>query len=150
MKKIASILRLDFLPSSTDLALLLLRVWAGGSLLILHGWSKLMTFEKMSGVFPDPLRIGHQPSLILAIVGEVVCSTLLVLGLFTRFAALGTTINMTVAFFLQHKMVLKGAGSGELAYIYLACFLTILIAGPGRFALDKKSGAPKKARPARD
>jgi putative oxidoreductase len=152
MKKIASILRLDFLPTSVDLGLLALRVWLGASLLILHGWSKLIDYKKLSGGFPDPLKIGHQPSLTLAVIGEVLCSVLLILGLFTRFAALSAGITMAVAFFLVHKMALKGTGSGELAFIYLAGFVTILLAGPGRFALDGKrsSSAPKKPRPPKE
>jgi putative oxidoreductase len=45
---------------------------------------------------------------------------------------------MSVAFFLVHKMALKGPGSGELAFTYLAAFVVLLLAGPGRFALDAK------------
>jgi putative oxidoreductase len=155
MKKLASILRLDFLPASSDVALLVLRLWLGLSLLLLHGWTKLSTFQKMSGGFPDPLKIGHRNSLILAIVGEVVCPILVVLGLFTRFGALGSMINMSTAFFFVHKLKLSGSGSGELAYLYLAGFTVIFLAGPGRFALDKKGSggtkaAPKKPRPAND
>jgi len=150
MKKIASILRLEFLPTSVDLGLLFLRLWLGASLLILHGWGKLIDYKKLSSGFPDPLKIGHQPSLTLALVGEVLCSILLILGLFTRFAALGSAITMTVAFFLVHQMALKGPRSGELAFIYLAGFVTIILAGPGRFALDGKTSAPKKPRPPKE
>jgi putative oxidoreductase len=152
MKKIGSILRLEFLPSSVDCGLLLLRLWLGLSLLLLHGWGKLAGYKKMAGGFPDPLGVGHQASFGLAVFGEVVCAALLILGLFTRFAALGCAITMSVAFLLVHRMVLKGANSGELAFIYLAGFLTILLAGPGRFALDgkSKSAPPKKVRPPRD
>ena len=153
MKKLASILRLEFVPSSTDLALLVLRVWLGLSLLLLHGWSKLASFQKMSGGFMDPLGIGHRNSLTLAIVGEVLCSALLVAGLFTRGAALGAAMNRAVAFFLVHKGALKGGNNGELAFLYLAGFLTSLIAGPGRFALDAKGGkgaAPKRPKPSKD
>jgi putative oxidoreductase len=148
MKKIASILRLDFLPASTDLALLLLRVWLGGSLLLLHGWGKFMDRKKLFDSFPDPLHVGNETSYILALFGEVMFPILLMLGLFARFAALGSAITMGVAFFLVHKMVLKGPGNGEMAFIYLAGFAAILLAGPGRFALDGKgSTAPKKPRP---
>ena len=154
MKKIGSILRLEFLPTSADLALLLLRLWLGLSMLLLHGWGKAMGGEKMMRGFPDPLGVGNEVSWGLAVFGEVVCSVLLVLGLFTRFAALSGMITMSVAFFMVHKMVLKGANSGEMAFIYLAGFLTIFLAGPGRFAVDGKSksgGASKpKPKPAKD
>jgi putative oxidoreductase len=152
MKKLGSILRLEFLPSSVDLGLLLLRVWIGLSILLLHGWGKLAGYKKMASGFPDPLRIGNELSWGLAVFGEVVCAILLVLGLFTRFAALAGAITMSVAFFIVHRMVLKGTGSGEMAFIYLAAFLAIFIAGPGRFALDgkSKSAAPKKVKPPKD
>jgi putative oxidoreductase len=150
MKTLLRILRLEFLPASVDLGLLALRLWLGLSLLLLHGWGKLSNFQQMSAKFADPLGIGTQASLGLAVFGEVVGSVLLIFGLFSRLAALSCATTMAVAFFLVHKMVLKGPGSGELAFIYLAGFLTILIAGPGRFALDGKSGGARttnKPRP---
>ena len=119
MKKVASILRLDFVPSSVDCGLLALRLWLGLPLLLLHGLDKLSKYHELSGGFPDPLKIGHPLSLILALVGEVLCPVLLVLGLATRFGALGSAINMSVAFFLVHRHALKGAHSGELAFLYL-------------------------------
>lgn len=148
MKKIASILRLEFLPASPDLALLALRLWLGASMLLLHGWSKLIGWEKMSPGFSDPLKVGNETSLALAIFAEVACSILLILGWFTRSAALILAITMSVAFFLQHKMSFKG--SGELAFIYLAGFVAILLAGAGRFALDGQSSAPKRPKVSKD
>jgi putative oxidoreductase len=151
MKKLASILRLDFLPASADLGLLVLRLWLGASLLLLHGWGKFKDREKLFGTFPDPLGVGHQASYILALFGEVVFPILLIIGLFARFAALGSAITMAVAFFLVHKLVLKGPGSGEMAFIYLVGFITVLLAGPGRFAVDAKvSSVPRKPRPSKE
>lgn len=95
----------------------------------------------MISSFPDPLGVGSQISLTFAIFGEVICATLLVLGLFSRLAALGCAITMGVAFTLIHELALKGEHSGEMAYLYLGIFLTLLIAGPGRFSLDARSGS---------
>jgi putative oxidoreductase len=155
MKKLASILRLDFVPSSADCGLLALRLWVGLSLLLLHGLDKLMTFQEKASGFFDPLKIGHRNSLILAVAGEVLCPVLLILGLFTRFGALGSAINMSVAFFLVHKHALKGGHSGELAFLYLGGFVALFLAGGGRFSLDAKAGggksaAPKRPKPAND
>ncbi len=130
-------LRLTFIPQSTDLALLLLRLWLGLSMLILHGWGKLTGFSSLAGKFPDPLGVGAQVSLSLAVFAEVGCAALLIVGFFTRFAALMLAVTMGVAFFLQHKMALSGAASGELAFIYLAGFLAILFAGGGKFAFER-------------
>lgn len=137
MKKI---LQLSFIPLSTDLALLLLRIWYGAPLLILHGWPKLVGFSSMAGSFPDPLGVGPRNSLILALIGEVLCSALLIVGLFSRFAALGVAITMGVAFWGVHRWSLSGEHNGEMAYVYLGVFVALLFAGAGRFSLDARSG----------
>lgn len=130
------VLALSFVPTSVDLALLLLRLWFGLSLLVLHGWPKLMGFSAMAGGFPDPLGVGSRVSLMLALIGEVLCSALIVLGLFTRAAAAGAAITMGVAFAIIHQMTLRGENNGELAYAYFGVFLALFLAGAGRFSMD--------------
>lgn len=147
MKTFLKLLRLDFLPRSADGALLVLRLWAGLTMLLLHGWAKLTGFNQMSDKFIDLLGIGSKASLALAIFSEFFCSILLVLGFCTRFAALSLGITMGVAFFKAHSMTLKGPGSGELAFIYLAIFFALFVAGGGRFSLDGKSGGKAKTAP---
>ena len=143
--KILRLLQLDFLPRSTDAGLLVLRLWFGLSLLLLHGWSKLTGFSEMARKFPDPLGIGSPTSLALAVFAEVICALLIALGLFTRGAAAVLAINMVTAFFLVHKGALSGPGSGELAFVYLAGWVALLIGGAGRFSLDTKlTSGPSK------
>ena len=132
------ILRLEFIAQSPDLGLLLLRLWLGISMLWLHGWSKLMDLFAGKTSFPDPLGIGELPSFLLAILAEVGCSALLVLGLGTRLAALALGVTLGVAFFLVHGAKLSGLGNGELAWIYLVGYVVLFIAGAGKFSLDKK------------
>jgi putative oxidoreductase len=132
--------QLDFLPRSADCGLFVLRVWLGLSILILHGWGKLVTFSEKSGSFPDPLGVGSKASLAMLLFGEVVCAALLAAGLFTRFAAAVLSFAMGVAFFIQHKGALSGPGSGELAFIYLAGFVALFVAGAGKFSVDEKLG----------
>lgn len=132
-------LQFNFIPRSAELGLFVLRVWLGLTLLLNHGWAKLMNFSDMAGKFADPIGVGAKASLVLAIFAEVVCATLLVLGIATRFAALVLVIFLGVAFFLVHKRALSGMGSGELAFLYLAGFVTIFLGGPGKFAVDKTS-----------
>lgn len=136
MKKLLSLLRLDILPASADLGLLVLRVWLGASLFLLHGKGKLLNFSQVAQKFADPLGVGVTNSLAMAVFAEVLCAILLVLGLFTRAAAVALIVTMVVAFAVVHKSVLTGPASGELAFIYLAGFVAIFIAGPGRFSLD--------------
>ncbi len=137
MKKV---LQLSIVPTSADLALLVLRLWFGLAMVLLHGWPKLATFSSLAGSFPDPLGVGSQVSLILAICGEVLCPVLLVLGLFTRLAALGAAVTMGVAYWIVHSGALRGENSGELAFAYLGVFVVLFIAGAGRFSLDGRAG----------
>jgi len=125
MKKL---FHLDFLPRSPDLALLLLRLIFGGALLGLQGSGKLMKFGEMSAKFADPLGVGPTASLALALVGEVLCAALLVLGAYTRLAALGGAVTMGVAFFSVHGAKLSGPGSGEMSFLYLAPYVALLLA----------------------
>ena len=68
-------------------------------------------------------------------------TTLLILGLFTRLAALGSAFTMGVAFFLVHKAQLSGPDSGEMGLLYLGGFVALFIAGGGRFSCDARMGA---------
>ena len=139
MRGLIKLLQLRFVPSNVNLGLLVLRLWLGISMLALHGWAKLADFSNMSGKFPDPLGVGSTASLGLTVFGELVCAALVAVGLFTRFAASVLIITMAVAFFVVHKGSLKvGPGSGEMAFIYLAGFVTLFLTGPGRFSLDRR------------
>ena len=135
------LLQLKFIPRSTDFALLLLRIWVSLTMLLNHGYGKVMNFSSMMEKFPDAIGIGRTPSLILIIFAEVVCALMITVGWYTRFAALCLAIAMGVAFFIAHGGSLAaGPGSGELAFIYLAAFVALVFAGPGRFSLDVKKG----------
>lgn len=134
-------LHLNFIPRSSDAALLVVRLWFGGSMLLLHGWGKLANFSAYAGKFADPFGLGKSTSLGLAIFGELVCATLVVLGLFTRAAALVVAITMTTAFWVGHGAKLMGPGNGELAFVYLGAFLALFLGGAGKFSLDAKMGA---------
>ena len=124
-------------PFWTNLALFILRVWLGATILLNHGLAKLTGFSSMSGGFPDPLGIGHTASLALVVFAEVFASALLVAGLVTRFGALVLAINMAVAFLSAHKGALSGEHSGELPFIYLAGFVALMIAGGGALSVDR-------------
>ncbi|OAM89292.1 DoxX family protein [Termitidicoccus mucosus] len=139
MSSLVNILQLRAVPVSVNLALLALRAWLGLSMLLLHGWVKVVNFSAMVSHFPDPFGLGQKTTLILAIFSEVVCSALLVVGLFTRLAALGGAAAMAIAFFAVHNSQLTGQQSGELAFIYLAGFAAIVLAGGGRFSVDATS-----------
>jgi len=118
----------------TSLGLLTLRLWLGLAMFFNHGLDKLTHFSDMALKFPDPLGIGQTPSLALVVFAETAGALLLAFGLLTRFAALTLVIDLGVAFLMIHKTV---NGAGELAFIYSAGYAALLIAGGGRFSVDK-------------
>lgn len=119
-------------------AMLLLRVGAGGLMLANYGIKKLMNFSEMSAKFSDPFGIGPTASAALVTFAEFFCAAFVIVGLFTRLAALPLVIAMSVAFFYAHKMNYTGGpGGGQTALLFLICFVVILIAGPGKASLDR-------------
>lgn len=131
------LLKMSFLPKSTDYGLLVLRVTLGFSMLLLHGRGKMLGFaataEKMNGLLGLPGNVNAG----LAVFAEVACSTLLIAGLFTRFAALMLAVTMGTAFFFVHKSALVGANSGELAMVYLTAYVTLFLTGAGKISVDR-------------
>ncbi len=120
------------------LGLLLLRVSIGVMMFVGHGLPKIQDFSKEKEGFFDPFGMGNQMSLIGAIAGEVVCAALIVIGLGTRFAAIGLGFTMVVAAFMYHAddpFFAKGA-SKEMALLYLVAAATLLFTGPGKVSLD--------------
>ena len=131
--------RLVFNPGSPgparDLGLLVLRVAAAAAMIGAHGWGKLVHFSQRSGGFPDPIGLGSEASLGLAVFAEVFCGVALILGVGGRLAAVVLTVFFAVAFFLVHGG--DPFGERELAFLYLAIFAVLALSGPGRFSLDR-------------
>jgi putative oxidoreductase len=121
-----------------NIAVLALRVVFGLFLLLIHGMDKITHFSKYEYTFFDFAHIGHRWSLVLCIFAEVFCAGLVVLGVFTRFAALVLVINFSVAAFLA----LKGQSLEihQVALCYLTAFFALLLTGPGRFSVDGAMG----------
>lgn len=124
-------------PISEDLGYLLLRLGFGGSLLWQHGWPKLMHFSERLEGFPDPIGLGPAVSLVLILIAEVLCAALVVLGLWTRLAAIPPMIGMAVIAFVVHG---DGTfGDREMPLLYLIAFAVLFLTGSGRFAIDRIS-----------
>lgn len=136
MNKFLDVLRLRFIPVSIDFGLLALRLWMGLSLLLLHGWPKLAGFSSMSGKFPDPIGLGSTVTLVLAVIIEVGCAALVVVGWFTRLAAALITVQLLIAYFVVHGGALSGERSGELAFIFAGGAFALFCAGAGKYSID--------------
>ncbi|MBD3220968.1 DoxX family membrane protein [bacterium] len=116
--------------------LLIMRVALGAMMLGAHGWAKLTNFSAYATQFPDPLGLGANPSLALAVFAEVFCSLAIILGLFTRWAAVPLIVTMLVAAAIVHAD--DPWQKKEFALLYLIPMLTLVFTGPGKLALDDR------------
>jgi len=127
---------------AASFGLLVLRVVTGVMLLSRHGWGKLAHFSDKAARFSDPLHIGHDRSLMLAIFAEVACSVLVAIGFATRFAA----AVLVILFGVIQFVVLAGQpfDDRELAALYGVIYLALLLIGPGAYAIDSRWGPKVK------
>lgn len=130
MKKLFSI---NYSATSFNIALLFLRVSAG-LLLMTHGYDKLVHFAEYQKTFMNFLGLGSALSLSLVIFSEFFCSIFLIIGLFSRLVTIPIIIGLSVAVFKAHNG--DFSGKGELPSLFLACFIAILLVGPGRISID--------------
>jgi len=126
-----------------DVAKLVLRLTVG-LLILLHGISKIqggpgfiLDIVEKAGL-PDPF--GY-----LVYVGEVLAPLLVIVGFWTRVAAVVIAINMIVAVLLVHTGQLlelspEGGWALELQGLYLAVPIAIALLGAGRYSVGGVDG----------
>ena len=135
MKKLLST---NYSDTGFNIAIFFLRIVLSLLMLADHGVPKLVHFGEWQHSFYNFMHIGSRWSLVLSILAEVFASMLLVLGFFSRIAALLLIIDMSVVIFLFHSgQVVKNY---EDAAIFLAGFFCILLVGPGKWSVDGLAG----------
>lgn len=118
---------------STDWGLLFIRLAC--AFMLLHGWGKLDDFYDGASEWPDPFHVGPVFSKGLTVFAELFCTIFVVIGLFTRFALIPLIICMLVIVLVVHNG--DPLGDKESALIYLLMYLSLLVAGPGKYSLDR-------------
>ncbi len=134
MKKLLST---KYSAGAFNAAILLLRLGIG-ILMMAHGYDKLIHFSKYQAGFMNFLGMGSTMSLALVVFAEFFCSMFLILGLFTRLAAIPLLIATFVMVFKVHNREIFG--DGETATLYLTAYLVLLLVGPGRISVDSMIG----------
>ena len=123
-----------------DTGKLILRVTVA-VLMVMHGIAKM---QNGIGWMGGMLQTHHLPVFVGygVYVAEVIAPILLILGLFTRLAALVIAFDMVMAIFLAQsdKIFARGQSGGwaiELEMFYLLASLAIFYLGSGRYAVRK-------------
>ncbi|MAE73289.1 MAG: DoxX family protein [Bdellovibrionaceae bacterium] len=103
-------------------------------MLFAHGLPKLSAYSTKAQFFPDPLGVGNEMSMALAIFAEVVCAGLIAIGLFTRLNALILTFNMLVAALIVHGA--DPFAKMEMALLYAFAYGATALLGGGNLGLQ--------------
>ncbi len=116
-----------------DAWLLLLRIFVAG-FMFTHGIPKLLRLVNGEMRFGDPIGLGPEVSLVLAVFAEVLCSALILAGLATRLATIPLMITMAVAAFIAHGG--DPFGKMELPLLYFFIYVSLFILGSGKYSAD--------------
>jgi putative oxidoreductase len=130
MKKLLST---KYSAGAFNTAMLVLRITVA-LLMLGHGYDKLIHFGEKHTQFMNFMGLGSILSYSLVVFAEFFCSLLLLIGLFTRLAAIPLIITMGVALFKAHNGDVFG--DGEHAALFLGACISILLLGAGRISID--------------
>jgi putative oxidoreductase len=131
------------IPQTDDVGKLVLRALLA-ILILFHGVSKLIGgvgfVAGLLAKFGLPAALGY-----LVYVGEVIAPLLMLVGLFTRAAALIVVVNMIVAFLLVHTSQFfslnnTGGWALELQGMYLGSAVAVALLGAGRYSIGGVAG----------
>jgi putative oxidoreductase len=105
------------------------------------GWLKVSNWDSTLYLFQEEYHVPLLPPEMAAVAGtagELVFPALLVMGLLTRFAALGlSAVNVLAVVSYAHVLLGEGfeAALGQ-HYLWGTLLLVVLVFGPGKWSLD--------------
>jgi putative oxidoreductase len=131
---------------NNDLGLLIIRLIIG-SLMALYGYEKLIHFNEMAASDfwmknVSFLGFSSKMALGLTVFAELVCSILLILGLFTRISLFFLAFCMAWIFLVVFPMSILDKGDNGYqfndAFVYFMIYLGLFFTGAGKYSLDQK------------
>lgn len=133
------------IPAATNIVMLLVRIFIGISMILLHGMPKIEKYFAGGEIkFFNFLGMGATASLILAIIIEIGCSILIMLGLFTRVACAILVFTMLIAAFGVHLG--DGFKVMEMSLLYLVIYSLIWAFGPRDYSVDAMISKRRESR----
>ena len=129
---------MDFLDKYATQLLGILRI-VTGLLFLQHGLNKMLGFPAAANATAHAFNIMAFPAGPAGVI-ETVGGILIILGLFSRYAAFIASGEMAVAYFLGHfpRSPYPLVNGGGEAVLYCFVFLYLASAGPGAFAINRK------------
>ncbi|MGH6828760.1 MAG: DoxX family protein [Rhizomicrobium sp.] len=110
-----------------------------GLLFLEHGLNKMVHFPMAAGATMHAYNLMSFPVGPAGVI-EVVAGALIVLGLFSRYAAFIASGEMAFAYFLEHfpasPFPLLNGGGEAICFCFI--FLYLAATGPGPFAVNQK------------
>jgi len=124
--------RLSFVaPTLTRIAI--------GIIFIGTGWGKLHNLDKITGFFTELGIPAPGLNAVLASSAELLCGLLILLGLFTRLAAIPLIVVMVVAIVTAKRSEIGGLSDllGFVETLYIVLLAWLATAGAGPLSLDR-------------
>lgn len=126
----------------TNMARLFMRLFTG-VMFMQFGIRQIAQFNELALSFPSVFGMGAEVSLLVMILIEIICSTLIILGLFTRFAIIPPMVSMVIAecvliqeLMAQTNVTFQSSQIIFLPIMFIGIFLFMMLAGPGKISLD--------------
>lgn len=120
--------------------LLLLRIWLGIAF-ISHGTPGIFNADYMAGFAGYMETIDMPMPTLMAYLSqgaELFAGILLLLGLFTRFAALMIIVDMLFATFMAMRGDIFGDFQAEISFVYLIIAIALFLNGATSYSMDRK------------
>jgi putative oxidoreductase len=138
---------LGFVKKLEWLALLVARLTVGVEF-VSTGWGKVHNLAKVTAYFGELGIPAPGVNATFASFTELVCGSLLVIGLASRFAACPLVVTMTVAILTAQKDQLHGVSDlvGLVEWTYIAILGVVAIFGPGPVSVDEYLGKALRRR----
>lgn len=139
MKKIIKLIISSDLSSPLyNFALLFFRVAVATELIVVHGLKKIGIGVAVAEVIPNPLGFPEALNSFIAIAANVYLPVLVVLGLFTRLAALPALAVTATGYFIMHGH--DSLIERDIPFMFSVALLTIVMLGGGKYSLDSYLG----------
>lgn len=121
---------------SKDIAFLGFRVLVSLAMINTHGIKKVIYLQETIAHIPDPFGIGGELSTAMAILANIICPILVIMGLATRLAILPILGVTMIGFFIVHAA--DPWSVKDIPLIYSLAYMLIFFIGPGKYSLDYK------------